>query len=189
MFAAYDPPAGPVAEPPARPLPPAAGSSCDGNVATDSTGDAGNPLLSAAGSADTVDITKLNFALTPDGQSLVTTITLKNFSTVPAPGSLGAYYRAVWTSGKRNPDNTITTKAYATEATTSVTGVTYRYGEYNLAENDFIGSTVTATGSNTTGPDGTLKVNVPLSFLGNPTIPVTDPNALPAVIELQVVAK
>jgi len=183
MFAAYDPPAGPVAEPPARPLPPAAGSSCDGNVATDSTGDAGNPLLSAAGSADTVDITKLNFALTPDGQSLVTTITLKNFSTVPAPGSLGAYYRAVWTSGKRNPDNTITTKAYATEATTSVTGVTYRYGEYNLAENDFIGSTVTATGSNTTGPDGTLKVNVPLAFLGNPTIPVTDPNALPAVIE------
>lgn len=183
MFAAYDPPAGPVVEPPARPLPPAAGSSCDGNVATDSTGDAGNPLLSAAGSADTLDITKLNFGLTPDGQSLVTTITLKNFSSVPAPGSLGAFYRAVWTSAKRNADNTITTKAYATEATTSATGVTYRYGEYNLAENDFIGSAVRATGSNTTGPDGTLKVNVPLAFLGNPTIPVTDPNALPAVIE------
>ena len=183
MFAAYDPPAGSVAEPPARPLPPAAGFSCDGNVATDSTGDAGNPVLSAAGSADTLDITKLNFGVSPDGQSVVTTITLKNFSTVPAPGSLGAFYRAVWTSAKRNPDNTVTTKAYATEARVGATGITYRYGEYNTAEDGFVGTTVSATGSNTAGPDGTLKVNVPRAFLGNPTIPVTDTNTLPAVIE------
>jgi hypothetical protein len=34
-----------------------------------------------------------------------------------------------------------------------------------------------------TGPNGTISVTVPLSLLGNPTIPVTDNTTLPAVIE------
>ena len=183
MFAAFDPPPGPVAEPPAKGLPPAAGFSCDGTVALDSTGDAGNPLLSGTGSADTLDITQLSFSRSADGQSLVTTITLKNFSTTPAPGSLGAFYRTVWTSAKRNADGSTTVKNYATEARVGVARITYRYGEYDVAGDAFIGSTTTATGSSVTGPNGTLKVNVPLSFLGNPTIPVTDSTTLPAVIE------
>ncbi len=184
MYAAFDPPAGPVAEPPARPLPPPAISTCDGLVATDSTGDAGNPVLSATGSADQLDITALNFAQTADKQSITTTITLKNFSTTPAPGTAGAIYRVIWTSAKRNADGSLASTSYATEATTDPTGsVAYKYGTYDAAGNAFTGTAVTATGSFTTGVNGTLNVTVPLSFLGNPTIPVTDPSALPAVIE------
>ncbi|HZE88095.1 MAG TPA: hypothetical protein VE404_01040, partial [Verrucomicrobiae bacterium] len=184
MYAAFDPPAGPVAEPPASALPPQAGNSCDGNVATDSTGDAGNPVFPATGSADQLDITALSFALTPDGSSVVTTITLKNFSTIPAPGTLGAYYRVIWTSARRDAGGGLVTTNYATQATTDPTGsVTFKYGAYDPAGNAFVGTATTATGSFTTGANGTLKVIVPLSFLGNPTIPVTDLNALPAVIE------
>ena len=183
MFAAYDPPAGPAVEPPAYPLPREAGMSCDGNVASDSIGDAGNPLLSSTGSPNQFDITKLSFGLTADKQSLVTTITLNNFSTVPPLGAFGAYYKVVWTSAKRNGDGSVTTKTFATQTTTSLSGVTYEYGLYDPAEDAFIGSATSATGSNTTGPNGTLTVNVPLSFLGNPSIPVTDANAFPAVVE------
>jgi hypothetical protein len=61
--------------------------------------------------------------------------------------------------------------------------VTYEYGQYDPAGNGFVGSSTTATGSNTTGAGGTIKVNVPLSALGNPSIPVTDSTTLPAVIE------
>ena len=183
LFAAYDPPAGPVSEPPAAPLPPAAGTSCDGNVASDPTGDAGNPVLSATGSYDAIDITGVAFRLSADAQSLVTNITLKNFSNVPAPGTLGAYYRVVWTSATRNPDATFTSKTYATQATVDPTGVTYEFGQYDPAGNGFVGSTTTATGSATTGPGGTIKVNVPLSAIGSPALPVGDATTLPAVIE------
>jgi hypothetical protein len=164
-----------VAVPPqSPPVPPPAGSSCGGLVATDSTGDATNPVLAVTGSVDQVDITSLAFGMSPDGGSLTTTVTLKNFTTSPAPGTLGAYYRVVWKSGRRNPDGTITTTTWATEAGTDVSGaVTYRYGRYDGAEDTFVGTTAAATGTFTTGPEGTLKVTVPLSYL----------SALPAVIE------
>lgn len=183
MFAAYDPPAGPVPEPPPATLPPPASLSCDGNVATDSIGDANNPEASVTGSPNQFDITNVSFGLTPDGQSLVTSIKINDFSLVPPPATLGGYYRVIWTSATRNADGSLSVKNYATQVTTSLSGITYEYGLYNPGEDAFIGSTTTATGTNTTGPGGTLTVNVPLSFLGNPTIPVTDPSALPAVIE------
>jgi hypothetical protein len=183
MYAAFDPP-GPVVTPPPRALPPAAGMSCDGNVALDSTGDAGNPVVSTLGSADQWDITGLNFGLTADSQSLETTIRIKNFQTTPVPGTVGAYYRVVWTSAKRNADASLTTKNYATEVNVTGPNVTYRSGEYDVAGEAFVsGTTTTRTGSFVTGVDGVLKVAVPLTALGNPTIPVTDTTTLPAVIE------
>ncbi|HBB89967.1 MAG TPA: hypothetical protein DC047_20375 [Blastocatellia bacterium] len=183
MFASYDP-AGPVAEPPTKPLPPPASLSCDGNVITDSTGDVYNTVLPAVGGADQLDISKVSFALSPDKQSISATITVKDFSTTPPAGTLGANYRVIWTQAKKNADGTITTKGFATEVGTDVTGtVAYSYGEYDQAGNSFVGSSTTATGTTTTGPNGTLTVNVPVSALGNPTIPVTDLLDLPAVIE------
>ena len=182
MFAAYDPPAGPVPQPPAKPLPPPATTSCDGLVAIDTIGDPSNPFVSAAGSNDQVDMTKLSFALSEDKQSLVTTITLKDFSTTPAVGTLGAYYRTIWTSATKRADGSFDIKNYGTEVATSLTGIRYRYGQYDTAENSFI-DPVSATGSATTGPGGKLTVTVPLAALGNPTIPVADSNTLPAVIE------
>src|ERR1044071_4290369 len=156
MFAAYDPPAGPVLEPPARPLPPAARSSCDGLVATDPTGDSGNPEAAATGSPEAFDITAVNFGLSGDGKSLVTSVTLKNFSKVPPPGALGGYYRVIWTSATRNPDGTAMTKTYATEAFTEPTGVSYSYGLYDPVGNGFLGSATTANGSLPEGPHGAL---------------------------------
>jgi hypothetical protein len=184
MFSAYDPPAGPVAEPPKKPLPPAAGISCDGNVATDSTGDVYNPVFAPLGGADPFDITGVSFGLSADKQSLVTTITVKDFSTTPPLGTLGGNYHVVWTGVVKNPDGTSTTKVFSTRVATDISGaVTYRYGEYDEAGAAFVGTAATATGSYTTGPNGTLSVNVPLAALGNPAIPVTSASELPAVIE------
>jgi hypothetical protein len=181
MFRVYDPPAGPVAEPPVRPLPPGAGISCDGLVATDPSGDANNPEAPITGSPDNYDITAVNFALSADKQSLVTSITVKNFSYVPAPATVGGYYRVAWATGQKTADGS--PKYYATQVTTDPTGSVYKFGQYDPGANAFVGSTTTATGSTTEGPNGKLTVNVPLSALGNPTIPVTDTTTLPAVIE------
>jgi hypothetical protein len=181
MFAAYDPPAGPVAEPPLVPLPPGAGISCDSLVAQDPTGDAGNPEAPLTGSPDNYDITALNFNLSADKQSLVTTITLKNYSSVPAPATLGGYYRVVWATGQKTAAGT--PKYYATDVTTDPTGSIYTFGEYNPGDNAFVGSSITTTGTTTEGANGTLSVNVPLSALGNPAIPVKTTTDLPAVIE------
>jgi hypothetical protein len=181
MFAAYDPPAGPVAEPPLVPLPPGAGISCDSLVAQDPTGDANNPEAPLTGSPDNYDITALNFNLSDDKQSLVTTITLKNYSAVPAPATLGGYYRVVWATAQKTAAGT--PKYYATDVTTDPTGSIYSYGEYNPGDNAFVGSSITTTGTTTEGANGTLSVNVPLSALGNPAIPVKTTTDLPAVIE------
>ncbi|MDQ1638653.1 MAG: hypothetical protein QOF62_1992 [Pyrinomonadaceae bacterium] len=182
MFAAYDPPAGPVAQPPVVPLPPGAGISCESLVAQDPTGDANNPEAPLTGSPDNYDITAVNFNLSDDKQSLVTTITLKNYSAAtPAPATLGGYYRVVWATGQKTAAGT--PKYYATDVTTDPTGSFYTYGEYNAGDNAFVGSATTTTGTTTEGANGTLSVNVPLSALGNPAIPVKTTTDLPAVIE------
>ncbi len=185
MFAAYDSQAGPDINPPPPPPPPPHPVSCDGNVASDASGDQMHPLLgSNGGNMDQVDITGVSFGLSPDNQSLVSTITLKNFSATPIAGTLGTFYYAVWTSARRNSDGTIASRTFATRAAVSITGgLTFTFGEFDPGADAFVGTTTAVTGSSTAGPNGTLKVNVPLSALGNPTIPVTDLNALPAVIE------
>jgi len=181
MFATYDPPGGPVAEPPLSPLPPGAGISCDGLIAMDPTGDANNPEAPLTGSPDNYDITAVNFGLSADKQTLITTITLKNFSTIPAPATLGGYYRVAWATGQTTADGR--PKYYATQVTTDPIGSVYEFGQYDPGENAFVGSTTTTTGATVEGANGTLSVNVPLSALGNPAIPVTNTTTLPAVIE------
>ncbi len=190
MFADWDATVGPDIEPPLPPPPPPAPTSCDGLVAADPAGDADHPLLHEnGGSLDSVDITALRFALSEDGQSLVTTIELEDFSTEPVAGSLGAYYYATWTSARRNEDGSVATRNYATRAATSVTGgVTFRFGQYDQSDDSFVGTPVTVEGSYVIGPGGSVSVVVPLSLLGDPTIPVTDANSFPATIEPYAVA-
>jgi hypothetical protein len=185
MYSAYDNMAGTDITPPLPPPRPADATSCDGNVVTDPAGDADHPLLHAnGGNADQVDITALTLGLTADKQSLVTTMTLKNFTPQPINGSLGTYYYATWTSARKNADGTVATHTFATRAAVSPTGaVTYTFGQYDQANDAFVGTTTSVTGSFVTGPNGSVSVTVPLSLLGNPTIPVTDSTAFPAVIE------
>ncbi|HEY6139095.1 MAG TPA: sialidase family protein [Thermoanaerobaculia bacterium] len=190
MYAQFDSMAGADITPPIPPQSPAPATSCgDGVVATDSTGDADHPLVhSVGGTPDQVDFTALSFSLTPDKTALTTTIAVKNFTAQPINGSSGTYYYTTWISARNNPDGTLATRAYATRASVSATGVTYSFGQYDQTNDAFIGTATTVTGSYTTGPNGTISVTVPLSLLGNPAIPVTDANALPAVIEPYAVA-
>lgn len=185
MYAAFDSMAGADITPPVPPPPPPAATSCDGLVATDPAGDADHPLLhSNGGSADQVDITALSFGLTPDKQSLTTTITLKNLILQPINGSLGTQYVTTWTSARKNTDGTTATRTYGTRANLSATGtLSYAFGQWDQAGNSFVGTPTTVTGSAVTGPNGTINVTVPLALLGNPTIPVADTTSLPAVVE------
>jgi hypothetical protein len=183
MYAQFDSQAGADITPPLPPPAPPAPTSCDGAVATDPAGDAVHPLVDGL-NLDNVDITAVSFAVDAAKTTLTTTLTIKNFSAQPVPGALGTFYYTTWTSAVRNADGSLTTRAYATRAEVNAQGaVAYRFGQYDQAGDAFVGTTTVVTGSFTTGPNGTLKVNVPLSLLGNPTIPVTDPTSLPAVIE------
>src|SRR5205085_7099728 len=111
MYAAFDSMAGADITPPMPPQTITPTTSCDGLVATDAAGDADHPLLhSNGGSADQVDFTALNFALTPDKTGLTTTITVKNFTPQPINGSLGTYYYTTWTSARKNPDGSLATR-------------------------------------------------------------------------------
>ncbi|MBV8518420.1 MAG: exo-alpha-sialidase [Acidobacteria bacterium] len=190
MYAAFDSMAGPDLNPaaPAPPGPPL--TTCSTVVATDPAGDADHPLLHAnGGNADQVDITSLSFGLSADGQSLVTTINVKNFTPQPLTGSLGTFYYATWTAARKNSDGSIATRNYATRVSVDVRGtIAYAFGEYDQAADAFVGSTTTVTGSTVSGVNGSLSVNVPLSLLGNPTVPVNDLQTLPAVIEPYAVA-
>ena len=191
MYAQFDSQAGPDITPPLPPPAPAAVTSCDGvAVATDPSGDADHPLLhSTGGPFDQVDLTGISFGIDASKTTLTTTLTIKNFTPQPILGSLGTFYYTTWTYVTRNADGTTTTRAYATRAEVNAQGgVIYRFGAFDQAEGAFIGTSTVVTGSYTTGPNGTLSVNVPLSLLGNPTIPVTDAAALPAVIEPYAIA-
>jgi hypothetical protein len=184
MFSEFDFMAGNDVNPAPPPPPPPHATSCDGKVVTDAAGDAVHPLLSSnGGNSDQVDITGLSFGVSEDKQNLVTTITLKNLSTTPIAGSSGTHYYAVWTRAVKNADGSVAGRTYATRVEISVNnGTTFRFGPYDPTNDAFITSEV-VTGSVTSGENGTVKVNVPLSKLDNPTIPVTNLTSLPAVIE------
>jgi hypothetical protein len=183
MYAQFDSQAGPDVDPQGPPPPPPPATTCDSIVATDPAGDASHPLLSAnGGPMEQVDITALSFAVS--GDNLVTTINVRNFSPQPVNGSLGTFYYATWTAARKNEDGSIATRNYATRVSVDVGGaIAYRFGQYDQANDAFIGTSAVVTGSATQGPNGALTVNVPLSLLGNPQIPVSDLNTLPAVIE------
>ncbi|HYC94039.1 MAG TPA: sialidase family protein [Thermoanaerobaculia bacterium] len=188
MYAAFDSEAGADVNPQGPPPPPPPPTTCGNVVATDAAGDASHPLLSSnGGPSDQVDLTSLAFAV--DGTNLVTTITVKDFQAKPLLGSLGTYYYVTWTAARRNDDASIATRTYATRVSVAVDGtLAYSFGQYDQANDTFVGTTTPVTGSATPGPNGTLKVNVPLSLLGNPVVPVAGANDLPAVIEPYAVA-
>lgn len=190
MYSAFDSAAGPDITPSVPTFSSQPATSCDGAVATDPTGDADHPLLhSNGGTADQVDFTALSFALTPDKTALTTIMTFKNFTPQPINGSLGTFYYVVWTAARYNTDGSIASRAYAARAAVDTTGaVTYSFGQYDRSNDAFVGSTTPVTGSYITGPNGTISINVPLSLVGNPTIPVTDTTTFPAVIEPYAVA-
>ena len=189
MYAQFDSMAGADITPPIPPQNPAPTTSCDGQVATDPTGDADHPLIhSVGGTPDQVDFTALAFGLTPDKTAMTTTMTFKNFQPQPINGASGTYYYVTWTSILKNSDGTLATRTYAARANVSLTGVAYSFGQYDQTNDAFVGTTTTVQGSYVTGPNGTITITVPLSLLGNPTIPVTDANAFPAVIEPYAVA-
>jgi len=185
MYSAYDGEAGPDVNPQPPPPPPPPPTSCDGVVATDPANDADHPLLHAnGGSSDQVDITGVSFSLSGDQQTLTTKITIENFTPQPLTGSLGTFYYVTWTSSRANSDGSIATRTYATRAAVGANGaITYSFGQYDQANDAFVGTTTTMTGAAVQGANGSLSVNVPMSLLGNPTIPVTSASALPAIIE------
>jgi len=160
------------------PPPPPPGDSCSGqNVVTDPTGDATNPL-GLPGPADQVDITSLSFSNDPARKTLTTGIRVSNLSQTPIAGTADTYYYAVWTYPG-------TGKTYATLASEpDPSGMfAYSYGAFDPATNQLISNTVqTASGSFTPGANGVISVTVPLTGVGNPTIPTTDPNATPPAV-------
>ncbi|MGH9457855.1 MAG: sialidase family protein [Thermoanaerobaculia bacterium] len=190
MFSEYDHEAGEDVDPQPPPPPPPAANACNEDVASDPSGDAQHPLIDNSG-VDTsqVDLTGLRFDVSDDGTSLVTTIRVADFRPEPITGSLGTFYYAVWTAAQLNDDGSIASRTYATRANLSATGtIAYSFGRYDSAEDTFVGSTTTVSGTFTAGPNGTIQVFVPLSLLPAVDIPVRDLTTLPAVIEPYAIA-
>jgi PKD repeat protein len=169
------------------PAPPATPVALCGNgapVVTDPSGDATNPLGINDSSLDQVDILGASFSSDAVAKTLTTTLTLKNITSPPLPitGTTDTSYWVVWTGTGTDSTGNVVDKIYATRAMEpdlTSGALSFRYGEYDPANNAFITSTAT-TGSITPGPNGTISVNVPLSAINNPTIPVA-PSATPAV--------
>jgi PKD repeat protein len=146
--------------------------SCSGNdIVTDAGGDAINPAPGGQGPTDQADITGISFA--QSGSNLIVTMTVKNLSNVPSPGTTFTAYHVAWTSS----DGT----AYATELDApDPGGLTFFWGPWNASNNQLITANST-TGTFNQGANGTITWVVPLSGVGNPTIPITDVNGTPAV--------
>ena len=145
------------------PPPPPPAPVCNGaHVATDPAGDAVNPT-GAPGSTSQVDITNVAFSST--ATTLTTTLTIANLSNTPVAGTADSYYYVAWKFG---------TTWYATLDTEPSTGSTeFTYGTFNPSTNQLTASNTATSGTFTAGANGTIAITVPLSGVGNPTIPVT----------------
>jgi hypothetical protein len=144
--------------------PPVPTSVCSGaGVITDPSGDAVNPS-GAPGSTSEVDVTNVSFATDSGAHTLTTTMTLNSLSAPPQPiaGTADSYYYVVWSYGG---------KTYATLASEPAPDAqAFSYGEFDTGTNQLSTSNA-ATGVVTAGTPGTISVTVPLSGIGNPTIP------------------
>lgn len=149
--------------------------SCSGtNVVTDAAGDSRSPV--GPGSTDQADITAISFSSNATAKTLTTKMTIKNLSLTPTPGTSMTIYYVAWTSSNG--------KIYATRVSEPDPSGTrsFAWGEFDPANNQLVSTTSNATtGTFNTGPNGTITVNVPLSGIGNPPIPISDPNGVPAV--------
>ena len=154
--------------------PPSTSYSCSGtNVVTDGAGDALNPAPGGAGPTSQADITAISFSAGSPATTITTKMTLDNLTSTPSPGTTFTTYYVVWTSTDG--------KTYATEVDVSPGPViAYGWGEFDPANNQITGYNGT-TGTFNPGLNGTITVNVPVSGVGSPTIPITDVNGTPAV--------
>jgi hypothetical protein len=156
---------------------PAPPDSCTGvDVVVDPAGDAVNPAASgtAAGSRDQVDITGVSFSVDAAKTTLTTRLRLKNLSQTPINGTTQMSYFVAWTSSDGH--------LYATEVDVDPANRAASWGEFDPNNNQLLSSNST-THTFTTGPDGTIAVDVPLGGVGGPAIPITDPSGTPAVTE------
>ena len=147
--------------------------SCSGdNVVTDAAGDASNPA-GGQGPTSQADITAISFSADTPVTTITTKMTLANLTSTPSPGTTFTTYFVVWTSSDG--------KTYATETDVSPGPVVaFSWGEFDTSNNQLSTSNST-TGTFNQGVNGTITVDVPVSGVGNPTIPITDVNGTPAV--------
>jgi hypothetical protein len=163
------------------PSPPLPGSVCGSasqgylaTVASDPTGDAINPS-GAGGDTSAVDITNVQFQV--NGSNLTTTLTIANLAAdppTPITGTADTYYYVGWETGgtwwatlasEPQPDSTA-----------------FSYGNFDTSTNQLTTSNA-ATGTITPGSPGTISINVPLSALGSPAIPVSKANKANAAVQ------
>ncbi len=157
-----------------EPRPP---DSCGGvDVVIDPAGDAVNPAASgtAAGSTDQVDVTGVSFSVNAGKTMLTTRLRLKNLVQQPVNGTAFTSYFVAWTSNDG--------RTYATEVDVDSGTRSAFWGEFDPNTNQ-LNTFNSATHTFTTGPDGTIAVDVPLGGVGSPTIPITDPAGTPAVTD------
>jgi hypothetical protein len=158
--------------PPPAPPSPVCGNSSNGYlavVATDPSGDAINPS-GAPGATSQADATAVSFKTS--GPNLLVTLNIASIPSSPDPNAVGiqpidgttdTYYYVAWTFGGQT---------YAALAAEPQPGSSaFSYGTFDPSINQL--TTVNATtGSITAGSPGTISITVPLSGVGNPTIPV-----------------
>jgi len=147
--------------------------SCDGtDVVIDAAGDAHNPA-GGQGPTSQADITAISFSANTPATTITTRMTLANLTSIPSPGTTFTTYFVVWTSSNG--------KTYATETDVSPGPlVAFSWGEFNTSNNQ-LSTFNSTTGTFNQGVNGTITVNVPVSGVGNPTIPITDVSGTPAV--------
>ena len=148
--------------------------SCSGtDIVTDAAGDARNPAPGGQGPTSQADITAISFSADTPATTITTTLTLANLTDTPSPGTTFTTYYVVWTSSDG--------KTYATEVDVSPGPlVSYGWGEFNTGNNQ-LSTYNSTTGTFNAGVNGTITADVPVSGVGNPTIPITDVNGTPAV--------
>jgi hypothetical protein len=144
-------------EPPLAPKPFSAPHPC----LTLFTGDPGSDDYFATGvfkgQNPQLDIVRGDMKLSKDGKYIVTTLWMKDLSkTLPKPAGTANVYYLQWVYKG---------KTYYSEAYVDATGVKYGDGTVSTSHST---RALTDTGSFNEGPNGTVVVNVPVSFVGNP---------------------
>ncbi|HET7386145.1 MAG TPA: S53 family peptidase [Nocardioidaceae bacterium] len=174
---------------PKLPKPPKSGGTTSGRASacdplfTDPSGDDAYLAGSNTGGNPQLDVLSGNMEVSADGTTLRTFTMLQNLTTdpaeavagVPVGGSANEYY-FLWTYGGTT---------YFTNAEVDTTTGTVTYSDGTVSGTQY--STVHSddTGTLTTGPSGTVEVDVPLANVGNPPsgATLTGPGAQTKVLE------
>ena len=125
------------------------------------TSAAGNETwLGQTGQNPQLDLIRGNLALSPDGTTLITTLTVTNLSkTVPAGSAANEYY-FLWSYNN--------TQYFSNVEVDPAGNVTFADGKVSGNQYQARRSGPADSGSLVLGPNGTLTVNVPLAQVGSP---------------------